>query len=147
MIQRIQTLYLVIVLLLSVVLFLVPVYSMETLAVLNSSTPTGLQQFTVLSNIVYLVLNSVAAVFALVSIFLYKNRTLQIRLCNLNMLIICIFIATIFYFADHSKTNPDAMVHYEIGCYFPLIQLVFTFLAMRAIRKDDELVRSADRLR
>lgn len=147
MIQRIQSLYLLLVVALSAALFAVPIYSLETLKVANDGAHTGFQFFNCTSNMVYCILNSITGFFALVVLFLFKNRNLQIRLCNLNMFIICIFTGTIFYFADHSKTNPDSIIHYTIGSYFPLVQLVLSFLAIRAIRKDEELVRSADRLR
>ncbi len=143
MIQRIQSVYLLLVMLLSAALFFVNIYSIEASI---GATP-GLQQFTVTSNTIYLILNCVSGLFALITIFLYKNRNLQVRLSNLNMLFMCIFTGTVFYFADHGKTDPASIVHYGIGSYFPLIQLVFTFLAIRAIRKDEQLVRSADRLR
>ena len=143
MIQRIQSVYLFLVMMLSVALFFVNLYSIETIM---GATPL-FQQFNVMSNTMYLILNSVAGLFALITIFLYKNRNLQIRLSNLNMLFMCIFIGTVFYFADHSKTDAASIVHYSIGSFFPSIQLVFTFLAMRAIKKDEQLVRSADRLR
>jgi len=147
MIQRIQSVYLLLVLLLSVALFFVDIYSVEATNVANTSGLTGLQQFSLFSNGIFVLLNSLTGLFALAIIFLYKNRNLQIRLSNLAMLITCVFIGTIFYFADHAKTNVESIVHYSAGCYFPLIQLVFTFLAMRAIKKDELLVRSADRLR
>ena len=131
--------YLLLVVLLSGVLFFVDIYSVEM--------ANDVRQFNILSNTIYVLLNTCSGLFALITIFLYKNRNLQIRLSNLNMLVICIFIGTVFYFADHSKANEVLVVHYAVGCYFPLIQLVFTFLAMRAIRKDELLVRSADRLR
>jgi hypothetical protein len=142
MIQRIQSVYLLLVLTLSIVLFFVNMYSVET-----ADPAVGSASFYVLSNTIFLILNSAVALFSLAAIFLYKNRMLQVRLSNLNMLVICIFIGTVFYFADHSKSNEASIVHYHAGCYFPLMQLVFTFLAIRAIRKDEQLVRSADRLR
>ena len=147
MIQRIQSLYLFISAALSACLFIVPIYSLETLDVSGAVIPAGFQSYNATSNTVYIILNSISGIFAIVALFLFKNRNLQIRMCNLNMLIICIFTGAIFYFADHSKTNPGSIVHYAIGCYFPLVQLVLSFLAIRAIRKDEELVRSADRLR
>ncbi len=143
MIQRIQSVYLLLVMLLSVALFFVNIYSIET----GVGTTPGFQHFNVTSNTIYLILTSVSGLFALITTFLYKNRNLQVRLSNLNMLLICVFIGTVFYFADHTKTDPASIVHYDFGSYFPLIQLVLTFFAMRAIRKDEQLVRSADRLR
>ncbi len=147
MIQRIQSLYLLLVVVLSGALSYVPLFITETLSAPANPTSSVFLESGISSNILYVVLNSIAGFLAFITILLFKNRRLQIRLSNLNMLIICILTGTIFYFSDQTKTTADAVVHYGYGCYFPLAQLVFTFLAMRAIRKDEALVRSADRLR
>jgi peptidoglycan/LPS O-acetylase OafA/YrhL len=147
MIQRIQSLFLLLALSLSVALFFIPLYSVESLHPINGINPAGFQHIDVTSGIIFIVLNSLTGVFSLVALFLFKNRNLQIRLCNLNMIVISIFIITIFYFNDPSRSNADLAIHYNAGCYFPLVQLLLCFLAMRSIRKDEELVRSADRLR
>jgi hypothetical protein len=143
MIQRIQSVYLFLVVVLSALLFFVNMYSVET----SDPTEAGLQHYNSGSNMIYLVLTLISGLLSVVAIFLFRNRNLQVRLCNLNMLVICVFTGTVFYFADHSKSVAGSIVHYQAGSYFPLIQLVLTFLAMRAIRKDEQLVRSADRLR
>lgn len=145
MIQRIQTLYLLAALILSAALFFIPLYSIETLNADSGTHDFHYADST--SNIIFLLLNSVIASLTLIVILLYKNRVLQVRLCNITMLITCIFIGTVFYFADHSDSGIVSTVHYDYGTYFPLVQLVLLFIAMRAIRKDEALVRSADRLR
>jgi hypothetical protein len=43
--------------------------------------------------------------------------------------------------------NLGKEVSYKEGAYLPLIQIILVFLAQRSIKKDEELVRSADRLR
>jgi len=145
MIQRIQTIYLLIVFLLTALLFFIPLYSNVTT---NAESGTHEFQYTSCSsNILYLVMNSVAGILTLITILQYKNRLLQVRLSNLNMFVTCIFTGTIFYFADHSNDALVSTVRYDFGTYVPLVQLLFLFLAMRAIRKDEALVRSADRLR
>jgi hypothetical protein len=141
MIQRIQSLFLFLVLALCLALFYLPLYSVHT-AGSAADTDVFIQ-----SNKIYLLFTSIIGLFSLAAILLFKNRVLQIRLCNLNMLVICIFVGTVFYFSDHSVQSPGSVIHYQSGCYVPLVQLLFSFLAMRAIRKDEELVRSADRLR
>src|SRR5436853_4217001 len=138
MIQRIQSVYLLLVVLLSVVLLFVPVYSFRTMELGNAIS----HKVFIGSNNVHLLFNLLTGLFTLIIIFLFKKRTLQIKMCNLNMLFICVFIGTIFYVTNNPKENIDSFIHYEFGCYLPLIQLVFTFLAMRAIRKDEQLVRS-----
>ncbi|MCX6292052.1 MAG: DUF4293 domain-containing protein [Bacteroidetes bacterium] len=147
MIQRIQSLYLLVACVLGILLFFIPVYSLEAVKTLDGKVVQAFDDFNSLSNPVFLVLTSASCLVLVVTISLFKNRNLQVRLCNLSMLLICIFTGTVFYFSDHSASIPGSVVHYRLGCYFPLVQLILCFLAMRAIRKDEELVRSAERLR
>jgi hypothetical protein len=145
MIQRIQSIYLLIVFLLTALLFFIPLYTNITT---NAENGTHEFQYTsCTSNLIYLVMNSVSGILTIITILQYKNRVLQVRLCNLNMFVTCILTGTIFYFADHSNDALVSKVRYEFGTYIPLFQLLLIFLAMRAIRKDEALVRSADRLR
>jgi hypothetical protein len=144
MIQRIQSLYLLLSGIISMTLFFIPLYAFETV---DTGPVTGNAQHGYVTAVpAYFIGNFLAGILSLVILFLYKNRKLQVILCNLDMFVVCLFIGIIFYFADHSKP-PGSLVHYEAGTYFPLIQLVLLFLSIRAIKKDEELVRSADRLR
>jgi len=131
MIQRKQSVYLLLVLLFSAALFYVPLFTDS-----SSGISTGIK-----SNTALILMNVAVGTIALISIFLFKNRNLQVRLSNLNILIICILVGSVFYFSGQPT------IHYEYGCYFPLAQLILTVLAIRSIKKDEELVRSADRLR
>jgi len=141
MIQRVQSVYLALAALLSVALFWFPVYSIEA----AGSTAAG--KIYLSGSPLLVIMNAAGGVLSMVILFLYKNRNIQVRLCNVTMLIICIFISTVFYAADHDAGLNSGVAHYQAGCYFPLVQLILVFLAMRAIRKDEQLVRSADRLR
>ncbi len=60
---------------------------------------------------------------------------------------VLVIIALVFYTSDTIANGLDQKVIFKIGSYLPWVQFVFVFLAHRAIKKDDELVRSADRLR
>jgi len=99
------------------------------------------------SNTLLLILNCVIGFFALIAIFLYKNRNLQIRLCNLAMLITCGFIGLLIFAADSISSGMNQVIHYSFGTYLPMLEVILFFLAARQIKKDEELVRSADRLR
>src|SRR6185369_16305696 len=103
MIQRIQTLFLFAAFILSVVLFFAPLYSNEIRSM--ESGTHDFQYSVCTSNIYFLILNPATGLLSVIIILLYKNRKQQIRLCNLNMLLTCIFIGTIFYFADYSSTE------------------------------------------
>ena len=88
-------------------------------------------------------------VLPFISIFSYKKRKLQLLFVNTSILLTIALIAMIFifysdyFFRDIVKVRPE----YQFGAFIPLISLVFLVLAFRAIRKDEALVKSADRLR
>jgi len=140
MIQRIQTLFLAGVVLLSGLLFSLPMYSIVT------AGDSLRQVFMIRENIFLTALNGLVLIGALAALFLYKNRRLQVRVCSLLMLLVSILIVTVFYFSDTAGTT-DATLSFEFGAYLVLVNLVLLWLAIRFIRKDDSLVRSADRLR
>jgi lipopolysaccharide export LptBFGC system permease protein LptF len=68
-------------------------------------------------------------------------------LCNLSLLLTCILIGLLFFLSDTMSGGKSQRVHYLIGIYLPLVQLLLIFLATVFIKKDEKLVRSADRLR
>jgi|SRR3569832_903596 len=142
MIQRIQSIYLLLVVLISALLFVLPLFDFI------SAVPadTAQEGFSIGNNSFLLILNCTIGAIALMTIFMYRKRMTQIKACNLEMILICIFVGLLFYTAD-TLNGVNKQVHYKIGTYLPLVQLVFTFLAMRGIKKDEELIRSANRLR
>jgi len=87
----------------------------------------------------------------------YKSRINQMKFVRLNTLLILIFIVidVIAYekmfsvIAAHLNSTSiiEKSVSYLFGSVTPFLALIFNILAFRAIRKDEELVRSADRLR
>lgn len=90
------------------------------------------------------------SVLAILSIFLFKKRELQIRLTAFNFLFISL---AIFYLAyEWYKLNhmPDVLItnyKYNVSIALPLVLPIINYLALKGIRKDIELVASADRLR
>lgn len=87
-----------------------------------------------------------SALVAFATIFLYKNRMLQIRMSIFNsLLLVGYYIAFIaFYFALKSDANL-----FRIGwaLCLPLVSIVLNVLAIRAIGRDEVMVKAADRLR
>jgi hypothetical protein len=71
---------------------------------------------------------------------------------KLNLLLITLQIAAIVLYSDIAKAAVDAVpedvvISFEIGAIIPVLSLICTYLAIKFIKKDDALVRSADRLR
>ncbi len=145
MIQRVQSLFLLIVVLISAILLCVPVYELHDPAPV---VPAGtMNTFNIADNSLLMILNVAIGTLALITIFLYKWRNMQMRMCNIGLLLTCLMIGLLFFVADTMSTNMNQRVQYRYGSYLPLIELVFLFLASRFVKKDEELVRSADRLR
>ncbi|MGO1585666.1 DUF4293 domain-containing protein [Mesonia sp.] len=89
---------------------------------------------------------SVSSILALVTIFLYKNRKLQFVVNRLNIILNFILLG---FFVYWSLMVPGEMQISEngIGMFLPIISIVLLVMANKAIKKDEALVKSVDRLR
>ena len=87
------------------------------------------------------------AVINLVTIFLFRNRRLQMRLSVFNMLLMAGILILASWYIFYTKGKMQAQVFYKVTLLFPLVSIVLTWLAFRNILKDELLVRSADRIR
>jgi hypothetical protein len=95
-----------------------------------------------------LMLISFTAAVQMLAIFQFKNRNLQKRLCFIAIILIgSSFLSAFFAAAANVTTIKVIGVAYKWGLSLPLISIVFTFLALNGINKDEKLIRSADRLR
>ncbi len=94
------------------------------------------------------VLMGLAALAAVVAIFMYSNRQLQKNL-SLGSIILTLGAVGfgVFYFMQQGAAMGEVVVDEEPGAFLPLAAIVFDVLAIRYINKDEKLVRSADRLR
>lgn len=90
-----------------------------------------------------------SAAIALFSIFQFRNRLRQIQLGALNSLVMAGTIGISYYYSykGDQMLNPEQPGNYFIGFYIMVGALLFNSLANRFIRKDEKLVRSADRIR
>ncbi|WP_222984796.1 DUF4293 domain-containing protein [Flagellimonas meishanensis] len=88
----------------------------------------------------------VSAALALISIFLYKNRQNQFVLNRLNI-ILNLFLLGFFVYRSLSLSGENVISEKGIGMLIPVFSIVFLVLANRAIKKDEDLVKSVDRLR
>jgi len=144
MLQRIQTVYLLIAILLAgLVAFLVPFWadSNDELVYLNSMLQSG-ETFFMIIPAVFMV----SALMAVLTLISFKNRTKQIIYNRVNIVINFLLLGIVVY---HQLNLPgETMVSEKgIGVFIPLLVIVFLALANKAIIKDDKLVKSVDRLR
>ena len=142
MIQRKQTLFLLGSTCISMLLLYLPLFEM-----LPETEVESVRQFTISINALLLILNGAIGILSFIAIFLYKNRNIQLRMCNLALLLTCVLISLIFFLADTMSSGMNQKIHYVYGSYLPLIQILIIFLAALFIKHDEKLVRSADRLR
>jgi hypothetical protein len=98
------------------------------------------------------ILALIAAIIAIFEIFKFKNRILQLKLGFLNSLIMASTIGLTFWFSSQGQKEwihlSGALGQYMLpGFMLPAAGMLFNVIANRFIRKDENLVRSVDRLR
>ncbi len=91
----------------------------------------------------------VVCIVALYSIFQFKKRITQIKLGALNAFLLMAFIATATYliYKGENGIGMDAKGVFKPGYFLPLGAMILNSLANRFIKKDENLVRSVDRIR
>ena len=147
MIQRIQTVYLLIVVGLLITAMCLPMgYFIDAMGehpfkALGLEVNGAIQSTWGLFGILM-----VSTIVAVATIFLYKNRMLQIRMTNFNsLLLVGYYIAALaFYFA---LKNDENMFRIGWALCLPLVSIILNILAIRAIGRDEVMVKAADRLR
>jgi uncharacterized membrane protein len=152
MIQRIQSLYLLLATaIMSLTLFL-PIATFVVDGNTFELTAFTLTCGDVSRSTVWLgILLVLATVLPFITIFLFKRRTLQVRLCAVEIvLLLGALIFTALYYWLTSRLFEGMTIHHrQFGwaAPLPIIALVLSYLASRAIFKDEVLVRSLDRIR
>lgn len=136
MIQRIQTFYLFLVVLLSGVC---PFFL--NLWVETDNGPIYAENDVMISTVFYVI-----ALLALIAILMFKKRQNQFVLNRLNM-ILNLFLLGFFVYRSLNLSGGTAVSEKGIGMLIPVFSIVFLVLANRAIKKDEDLVKSVDRLR
>ncbi|GAC1377546.1 MAG: DUF4293 domain-containing protein [Hymenobacter sp.] len=94
-------------------------------------------------------LAAAAAAVAVVEIFQFRNRGKQLLLGSVNLLLITATLGAAFYFSNKGEQllNLKLEGQFLAGFYLPTLALLLNLLANRFIRRDEQLVRSMDRLR
>ncbi len=109
----------------------------------------GDQVYNINDNIGLTIIAVLGGALALLNIFLFNNRKLQIKLGYI-IILICIALplfAGYLMYSEGAVFGKGLDISYGVGLAMPILAIVFTILANKFIKKDDKLVRSADRLR
>lgn len=88
----------------------------------------------------------VSAALTFIDIFQFKNRQLQFVLGRLAILTNFILLGIIVYFSQN-LSGEIKISEKGIGLFIPILTILFVAIANKAIKKDEELVKSVDRLR
>ena len=154
--QRIQTVFLIIVIVAMLAAVLSPIWvynpgtenSHELYALHYTVKENGVPKTQYFPYSITAVFAIATITLAIVSIGKYKNRILQRKLGALNSIFMALTVAASVYFANqliHSHGINGQ--HYSLGLYLPIIAVLANFLANRFIMRDEKLVKDSDRLR
>lgn len=94
------------------------------------------------STLLLMITTIAAGVLALITIFLFKNRTLQLRLCFLGILLEAVLIFLYYREVQNFTTGT-----YSLTALLHSIIVIVFVLAARGINKDEKLIKTSDRLR
>ncbi|WP_372771941.1 DUF4293 domain-containing protein [Mangrovibacterium sp.] len=147
MIQRIQTVYMLISAILIGLLFSLPFAEIAHESMLYSFNIKGIvYQGTVTENGMAIAgLIGIILLLHVAAIFLYKKRILQIRSLVLAILLNAGLFGMFYFFTYYSFDNAE--ISFKVSVVFPLVSIILDYLAIRAIGKDEALIRSMDRIR
>ena len=134
MLQRIQTVYLAIVFVAAAILpYVFPLWKIEN----------TFYKFNENNEILYVILFGLSTVLTVISIISFKKRQQQFVLNRLNMILLGLFV----YRSLNLSGETPAVSEKGIGMFLPILSIVMLVLANKAIKKDEDLVKSVDRLR
>lgn len=158
MIQRIQSFFLVIVILLHVAMFFTTIWEgvlaaqtaeVDLFGITYSeraaqNTPVN-SQYTLWM----VALNTTIVVLSFGGVFLFRRRRLQVQMVRLLILMECVLLALMFFTIEEAKefVVETSNIPWRLGIFIPALAIILLFLASRYIIRDERLVRSADRLR
>ncbi len=148
MIQRIQTIWMI---LAAIAAFLTIKFSFYsgTLAiqdganaVTSMATDGSYQLVTATGNFLILILTSALGTGIIINIFLFKHRSIQIRI-----IIVAIIVECLIVFLYIRETQKFSQGNFNIWAILHILIIVFLILAARGIYKDSKLIKESNRLR
>lgn len=169
MIQRVQSIFLVLITICMAVALSNPIwekmgaqpsemahltaleYSQQQVVSAQAGLPQQAAPSTAVTPVWYLaLLIAIVGLVALYTVFQYRNRLTQTALCAVNAIMLTAVMGIVLYrtlYSSKSYGSPSDQGEYQIGFYALVAALIFNALANRFIRRDEKLVRGADRLR
>jgi peptidoglycan/LPS O-acetylase OafA/YrhL len=148
MIQRVQTIWMI---LAAIAVFLTIKFSFYsgTLAIQNGAdavtsmaTDGSYHLVTATDNFLILILTSALGTGIIINIFLFKQRSIQIRIIIAAILMECLII-----FLYIKETEKFSQGNFNIWAILPILVIIFLIMASRRIYKDFKLIKESNRLR
>jgi hypothetical protein len=153
MIQRIQTVYLLLALFLTGDLFFINLANLASETATYNLLYSGIEEVSSIPSTTVMPANALTILLGMtvllitIIIFMFKKRLLQIRIAGLTLGLLVGLSGLIFYFGKAGAKELAAEVSYTPAIVLPLIAIIFIIMAIRAIGKDEALVKSLDRIR
>lgn len=139
MIQRIQSIWFFIAAIMIALMFYFDTYV---------GTGNTISNINIGNDFIGIILAAVSILITLYTIFLYKNRKRQITYAWLAIILTLALLAYNYIAIDITKEKLGITEgHYWIGIFLPVVSVVFLFMGMMGIKKDQQLIKSLDRLR
>lgn len=91
------------------------------------------------------ILIALSGIVSVVTIFIYKNRRLQMKLCTWGMIFDVAWY--VYYAVVYFGVPSELDMHFRFGACLPLISCIFLWMAKKGVKADDDLVKSMDRIR
>ncbi|MBS1610896.1 MAG: DUF4293 domain-containing protein [Bacteroidetes bacterium] len=139
MIQRIQSVWLLLASIASLLTFEFSFYSGYKI---GNTVLNDLISLTASSNLLLIILAALTGIGSFIAIFLFKDRKTQLRITI--MALILSVLSLVVYFSQIKNYEKG---HFSLTAIFALLIPILLFLAVRGIYKDQKLVKSLDRLR
>lgn len=152
MIQRIQTIYLLATTVLIALIFVFPIA--EYMDANNQIFQLNYLHFKSISEnyidtfvLPITILVGIIPLISLVTIFLFKNRNLQVKISNIILLLLFVLFAVIAFYVYKFSVDLGSKAVLKVSLLFPIIAIITTYLARFNIKKDINIIRSSDRIR
>jgi hypothetical protein len=142
MIQRVQTIWLLIA---AIAIFVTLKFSFYSGTLINTGTLVSKDLFDSLvatDNFLIMVLTCALGSAIVINIFLFKHRTLQFRIC-----IIALLVEFLILFLYYRQTKLYTKGTLDLWAIFHLVVIVALIFAARGIYKDEKLIKDSNRLR
>ena len=143
MIQRVQTIWL---LLATIAVFLTLQFSFYSGTLISDNNlhlpGNSFHSFIAKDNFILMVLTSALGTALLINIFLFKHRSVQLKICIIGIIVECLIL--FLYSRELSQYTQGTL---DIWVIFHLVIILALILAARGIYKDNKLIKDSNRLR